>query len=106
MIYQGSEKFSGRDSVISDETFYHVRGNKQMEVSVGFVCLLFVCLFLDNFTRARVNRVHTNLESSKCLKIVFMVSIKAFPKSLFAPNTNKVQIANQLGLLWKERVSY
>lgn len=69
-----------------------------MEVNVGFVCLLFVCLFLDNFTRARGNRVLTNLESSKCLKIVIMVSIRVFPKSLLAPNTNKVQIANQLGL--------
>lgn len=50
MIYQGSEKFSGRGSVISDEAFHHARGKKQMEVDVGFVCLLFVCLFLDNFT--------------------------------------------------------
>lgn len=71
---------------------------------MNIVCLLFACFWII-FARARSSREHINLESSKCLEIVFMVSIRVSPNSLVSLNTNKVQIADQLGLMCKKRVS-
>lgn len=46
-IYQCSETFLERGSVISnDYTFYLVRDNEQMEVNVGIV-YLFICLLVS-----------------------------------------------------------